>query len=316
MEANQKGNATQNTKQPQASVMPPRSTTTPIAASRPAALSAPVHVSTPDRVLSPNPVMAPGSALVQKSALESPQTPSTKTEEPNMMKQGVSAKKKGKGAVLGMILLGILAVGGISFGIWEMLEVNTQKEQLNSQINILKQQNNELQDKLSEADDGIAVVDADIDDSSVLNPVITSNNAEQSFITSFISTAIGDGGKALHVNIKDGAIESCDIVGGDATTTCEITGLNGEVYKVIEFGRGQDKTMNKLGFIMNDGTVWYLSLSDAINNGNFNIQGSLKLNGFVTDAIRIQVVGTSSGHFSTIFVMSDGSTVELDESML
>lgn len=164
MEANQKGNATKNTTQPQASVMPPRSATTPIAASRPAALSAPVHVSTPDRVSSPNPVMAPGSALVQKSALESPQAPSTKTEEPNMMKQGVSAKKKGKGAVFGMILLGILAVGGISFGIWEMLEVNTQKEQLNSQINTLKQQNNELQDKLEDATSGPTTdIDLDID---------------------------------------------------------------------------------------------------------------------------------------------------------
>jgi len=109
-------------------------------------------------------------AQVETPATSAPVTPlatptlaaKSRTEEPNMMKQGVSAKKKGKGAVLGMILLGILAVGGISFGIWEMLEVNTQKEQLNSQINILKQQNNELQDKLEDATSG-STTDIDVD---------------------------------------------------------------------------------------------------------------------------------------------------------
>lgn len=107
----------------------------------------------------PTPAQSPATpvAPVKTSAAPAPVAPSVapatkpKTEEPNMMTQGVSAKKKGKGAILGMILLGILAVGGISFGVWEMLDANTQKEQLNSQISTLKQQNNELQGKLSEA---------------------------------------------------------------------------------------------------------------------------------------------------------------------
>ena len=97
------------------------------------------------------PVKTPAApAPVAPSAAPAPAT-KPKAEEPNMMTQGVSAKKKGKGAILGMVLLGILAVGGISFGVWEMLDANTQKEQLNSQISTLKQQNNELQDKLSES---------------------------------------------------------------------------------------------------------------------------------------------------------------------
>ena len=52
--------------------------------------------------------------------------------------------KKSHGMLYGMILLVILAAGGIGFGVWAMMDGNQQKEQLNTQISTLKSQINEL----------------------------------------------------------------------------------------------------------------------------------------------------------------------------
>ena len=75
----------------------------------------------------------------------------TPTPDSNMMAAG-NPKKSGKGMVYGMIFLAILAIAGIGFGVWTMLDSNTQKEQLNSQITTLKAQNNELLEKLAETE--------------------------------------------------------------------------------------------------------------------------------------------------------------------
>ena len=117
------------------------------------------------------------------AALKSVETPA----QENAMMQGVSGgnpasgKKKGKGMVLGMICLGLLAVGGIGFGVWAMLDGNSQKESLNSQISDLKQQNNELLDqmnKASESEDVDTMIDANINTSAWNR--FSSNLAKQS----------------------------------------------------------------------------------------------------------------------------------------
>ena len=230
-------------------------------------------------------------------------------------------KKKGNAMGLGMVLMAIAVLCGVGFGVWTMMDAETQKKELNSQISTLRQENNDLQERLSTGTStDIDIIDTD----SYSNPIITSNSADSSSVISFVSSAIGEiEGTSfnLHIEVENGAIRSCDVSyanynEGGVADVCEITGLNGNIYKVVEFGRGQDKTMNKIGFIMSDGTVQYLSLSDAIEEKNYAIQGSLKIDGFVTDAIKIQVVGTSSGHFSTMFVLRDGSVVELDDAML
>lgn len=56
--------------------------------------------------------------------------------------------KKNLGMILGMVFLVILAAGGIGFGVWAMMDGNSQKEQLNTQITSLKGQVSELQGKI------------------------------------------------------------------------------------------------------------------------------------------------------------------------
>ncbi|MDO4747107.1 MAG: hypothetical protein Q4A70_02075 [Candidatus Saccharibacteria bacterium] len=66
-------------------------------------------------------------------------------EQDNTMVAEMNEKKKtGNGMLIGMILCALIALGGVGFGVWAMMDGNTQKEQLNSQISALKSQINEL----------------------------------------------------------------------------------------------------------------------------------------------------------------------------
>ena len=88
---------------------------------------------------------------------------STKASEtPTMEATGV--KKSNKGMLLGMVLLGILAVGGIAFGVWEMMDGNARADSLNEQISTLKTQNNELMDKIEELEEAHSVIQDDVAD--------------------------------------------------------------------------------------------------------------------------------------------------------
>lgn len=80
--------------------------------------------------------------------------PVSVSEQNGMMTAETSDKKKtGNGMLIGMILCALIAVCGIGFGVWAMIDGNVQKEQLNSQISTLKSQNNELKDKIEIANE-------------------------------------------------------------------------------------------------------------------------------------------------------------------
>ncbi|MBR2710633.1 hypothetical protein IKF02_03330 [Candidatus Saccharibacteria bacterium] len=71
-------------------------------------------------------------------------------------------KKKNNGMLLGLILCIVLAIGGIGFGVWAMMDGNSQKDALNNQINTLKQQNDELMEQVGDGDT-IINIDTDTD---------------------------------------------------------------------------------------------------------------------------------------------------------
>ena len=69
----------------------------------------------------------------------------TAPRQDNMMAGGVSEKKKGgKGMLYGMILCAILAIGGIGFGVWAMMDGNSQVAKKDEQIADLKKQITDL----------------------------------------------------------------------------------------------------------------------------------------------------------------------------
>ena len=58
--------------------------------------------------------------------------------DPNPMAMGPT--KPGKGGAIAAVLFAILAVAGIGFGVWAMLDSKAQKDALNEQITTLKEQ--------------------------------------------------------------------------------------------------------------------------------------------------------------------------------
>lgn len=73
------------------------------------------------------------------------------TSNDDLSKHDTTEKKKGgNGMMIGMILAIILAVGGIGFGVWAMMDGNSQKAQLNQQIDTLKQQKSALEKQVEE----------------------------------------------------------------------------------------------------------------------------------------------------------------------
>lgn len=96
-----------------------------------------------------------------------PTTPATSASEPTFDNgPSVVDSKGGKktGWILAVVLLLIVAIGGVGFGVWAMMDGNAQKDALNSQISALKQQNSELQEKLDNGGDTIVNVDTDGDE--------------------------------------------------------------------------------------------------------------------------------------------------------
>lgn len=58
--------------------------------------------------------------------------------------------KPSKGMIVALVCAIVLAVGGIGFGVWAMMDGGIQKEQLNSRISDLAARNSELQKQLDE----------------------------------------------------------------------------------------------------------------------------------------------------------------------
>ena len=72
---------------------------------------------------------------------------------------------------------------------------------------------------------------------------------------------------------------------------------------------------------MTDGTVSYIPNADLanglVNGGTATIKGTLNIDGFVVDAFTVSASdGGMGGYATTVFVLSDGTYVTYDDSML
>ena len=224
--------------------------------------------------------------------------------------------KINKGVIVGMVCLVLLAVGGIGFGVWAMMDGNAQKEQLNSQIDTLKQQNSELQDKANISGD--IAPSGDVSEGDV-NPIIQNQDPEIMDRVSFVSV----GNPRIRVILDKGDLSECFFESDEDRNNswdlkeCDLGDLGGKVYKVVSFG-GTQELDPYIGFIMTDGTVKYLSFYDVINSGDYTLK-TLVLDGKVIDIVKIisgQKGATAGGYITNVFVLNDGAVVRFDESMV
>ena len=247
---------------------------------------------------------------------------SVSTPEQNnvVAQEDMNEKKKGKGMFYSMILLAILAIVGIGFGVWAMMDGNQQKETLNAQNGALKKQISDLQNEI-----------ANNNGDNLSNPVIESSDSTERYSLGFDSNTVYGLGEIniVSIVIKNGDIESCvlgnreglysGVYSTHKISDCNISGLDGKVYKIVEFGEGHDGGGDSIGFIMTDGQIKYLPLYESIKENDFRIRGTVKVDGRVVDVLKILVNFTNNrtgGYASSVFVLSDGSFVKYDSSML
>lgn len=244
-------------------------------------------------------------------------------------------KKNSKGMVAGLIILAVLAVAGIAFGIFEMMQASNKDGQiadLNQQVtNCANAGKTETENTTVTCPDGTVVENVV---SGYKNPVIEAIDSNYAYNVDFESSFIyNNEANIVSIVIKDGKVDSCATYdrtfeeGNDGNISyksrlidnCEVTGIEGEIYKVVEFGSGHMNMQNKIGFIMTDGTIKYIPMYDAVENNDFSIKDSLKIDGYVVDAVNVAVkdIGRGYGGYrATVFVLSDGTTLEYNDSLL
>lgn len=81
------------------------------------------------------------------SVEERPVAPAPAPVEPARVEK---PKKSNTGMLLGMIFLAIVAIAGVGFGVWTMLDKNQQVGTLNEQIDSLKNQNSDLRSQIED----------------------------------------------------------------------------------------------------------------------------------------------------------------------
>ena len=254
--------------------------------------------------------------------------------------QQVAAKaSSGNGLKITAIITSILAICGVGFGVYGMM----QGMQKDSQISDLKIQIEGQDGKVTTLEtDEIKISDDSqtitINDTKKSNPTISGEGSTQYLITTDTPYyPVDDTDYYVSLVLKDGAINSCNLfthksewVGNDMTVenkfygNCEgINGISGKIYKAVIAGRGQSSQSSNLAFIMEDGTVSYIPAKDfveaAVNGETAEIKGKLKIDGFVVDAINANVGSSeqpTSYYGATIMVLSDGSYLEFSDSML
>ena len=194
---------------------------------------------------------------------------------------------------------------------------------------------NERRDSQSVSDSS-QVSNAPHSDENRSNPVISATPPKE-YNMVFTSGTIGYGDKgelSLTLRMKNGQIWDCeinsikskwvgDVDGGIVKNTsvlnnCSINGITGRIYKIVEIGEGHDALYDSVAFIMEDGSVEYFVLNDALERSDFTIKGKLAIDGFVIDTFAVGVgeEGSIRGYASTIFILSDGTYLKYDESML
>lgn len=209
-------------------------------------------------------------------------------------------QKSGNGLKIATVIACIVAVCGIGFSVFSTIDSNNKSQEISK----LKIENDNLKSNIEENANTENVFQNPIIKSEVLNGATLSEEF-------MIKT---DNEHRLYIGIKDGKIDSCYV----DSAQCEITGLDNNIYKVIEFGRGLDSSVTHIGFIMEDGTVNYFRFDyDNVNNPNYAADNKLKIDGLVIDGLDIHVPEENYGGYpSTVFVLDDGSYLQFSESML
>lgn len=235
-----------------------------------------------------------------------------------------SGKSSGLGWKIATAAASVVAICGIGFGIYGMLQSSHKDNQISDLKVQIEGSNGESTasetDKIEISKDSNA---AAISDSiaKMHNPVISATAPIQynvDFTTPVLNVNNSD--YRADISIVNGEIGECHLYSveqGDSTylKNFSIDALSGKVYKAFLANKGHDATDSKIAFILEDGTVDYVSsetlLTAALSSGVATIEGKLPVGGFVVDALTVSMIEGISSAMTTIIVFADGTYAEL-----
>ena len=162
----------------------------------------------------------------------------------------VGRKDRKTGWILAIVLLLIVAAGGVGFGVWAYMDSNMKKEELNTEIIALKEQNNTLQN-----DNATLKENAD-----TCQSVMSRNSSVTTVEIDETKSLDRDGAKAEIIDgrfyvkdskdeeiIHDDAVSVTDILGCKSESTgdsmslvCEVSTPYGQGKFVYTYGQGYD----------------------------------------------------------------------------
>lgn len=245
------------------------------------------------------------------------------TAMPQMDMGGAPQQKSGKGLKVATVLMTIVALCGVGFGIFGIMQ-GSKKDDLKIQVKNADGTVTTLEtDKIETTNEnGSTTVTITDSNAKKSNPIISATAPEHYGMDINTGKLSYASGKTYYISlgIDNGKISSCNVIDGDTNRiekACDIDGIADKIYKIATIGEGQDGLNSGVAFILEDGSVEYFSLNDALEKSDFSIK-KLKIDGFVTDILDISIWNddTVGGYHSAVFVLSDGTYVKYDESML
>lgn len=244
-----------------------------------------------------------------------------------------TAPKKNTGLIVGMVLCALLGVGGLSFGIFGLINAQQKTPEIaDLDIKYTTKEGESVTidtDKIEISEDKKTIT---IDESTIkkTNPILSNDSYSIGFTERYYTS---DGQtNQLGVSVNNGTISSCTVstvtptyvesISTNAFTVkylkdCTINGISGKISKVARIGEGQDGSGDSIAFVLEDGTVDYLPMDGSFeSSAEETIKGKIKIDGFVTDIMTINVKQEMGGYVSTVFVLSDGTIVKYNKDTM
>lgn len=133
--------------------------------------------------------------------------------------EGKGGKKTGW--IMAVVLLLIVAAGGVGFGVWAWVDGNTQKDALNDQISSLKKQNSELMEQISSLNDEIEEMK---NNENANGGETVSDGAIKAELLNGVFYVKNDSGETLKSDSSIGVTEiiSCDYFADNFTLKCAV----------------------------------------------------------------------------------------------
>ena len=145
--------------------------------------------------------------------------------------------KKNTAMILGMVILLILAIGGIGFGVWTMMDGNQQREQLNTQIEALKKQKSDLDSQIIELQAEIEQYKAA---SSDVTEILPPNQSEAEAVVIENKFTIKNANGDIYMQLDEHLVEeivSCEPGTAEASAqlTCIVKTADGEAKVIYDY---------------------------------------------------------------------------------